>query len=146
MDDLVVRHASPFSDYFLSSRPYCCIIRNPAPGPLYPELSRLAYDRHTFLYRHLLMQAILDYLKNTGERLDTEIATATGLSLANVRSGVTELKARGAIMVCRSIRYQEGKEIEGLLCRISGYIPQAAPGRKPKAVAQAKAAAEAIAD
>ena len=92
------------------------------------------------------MQAILDYLKNTGERLDTEIAAATGLSLANVRNGVTELKARGAIMVCRSIRYQDGKEIEGLLCRISGYIPQAAPGRKPKAVTQAKAAAEAIAD
>lgn len=92
------------------------------------------------------MQAILDYLKTTGERLDTEIAAATGLSLANVRSAAAELKARGAIMVCRSIRYQEGKEIEGLLCRISGYIPQAAPGRKPKAVTQAKAAAEAITD
>ena len=99
---MVSRYASPCSDYFLSSGPYCCIIRNPAPGPLYPELSRLAYDSHTSLYRHLLMQAILDYLKNTGERLDTEIATATGLSLANVRSGVTELKARGAIMVCES--------------------------------------------
>ena len=84
------------------------------------------------------MQAILDYLKNTGERLDTEIASATGLSLANVRNGVNDLHARGAIMVCRSIRYQDGKEIDGLLCRISGYIPQAAPGRKPKSHAPAK--------
>jgi len=88
------------------------------------------------------MQAILDYLKNTGEKLDSEIAAATGLSLANVRSSVQDLHARGAIMVCKSIRYQDGKEIDGILCRISGYIPQAAPGRKPKAHTQAKAAAE----
>lgn len=86
------------------------------------------------------MQAILDYLKNTGEKLDSEIAAATGLSLANVRSSVNDLHARGAVMVCRSIRYQDGKEIDGILCRISGYIPQAAPGRKPKSHAPAKAA------
>ncbi|OGA06291.1 MAG: transcriptional regulator [Betaproteobacteria bacterium RIFCSPLOWO2_02_64_14] len=84
------------------------------------------------------MQAILDYLKNTGEQLDSEIAAATGLSLANVRLGVTDLKARGEIMVCRSIRYKDGKEVDGMLCRISGYIPPAAPGRKSKAYTQAK--------
>ena len=79
------------------------------------------------------MQAILDYLKQSGERLDSEIAAATGLSLANVRTGVNDLRARGAIMVCRSIRYKDGKEIDGILCRVSGYIPPAAPGRKSKA-------------
>ena len=79
------------------------------------------------------MQAILEYLKNTGEQLDSEIAAATGLSLAKVRTGVTDLNARGAVMVCRSIRYKDGKEIDSMLCRISGYIPPAAPGRKPKA-------------
>ena len=83
------------------------------------------------------MQAILDYLKTTGEQLESEIAAATGLSLANVRLGVTDLKARGEIMVCRSIRYKDGKEIDGLLCRISGYVPPAAPGRKSKAHTQA---------
>jgi transcription initiation factor IIE alpha subunit len=88
------------------------------------------------------MQAILDYLKNTGEKLDSEIAAATGLSLANVRNGVNDLHARGAIMVCKSIRYQDGKEIDGILCRISGYIPQAAPGRKPKSHAPAKTSNE----
>jgi hypothetical protein len=36
-------------------------------------------------------------------------------------------------MVCRSIRYKDGKEVEAMLCRISGYIPPAAPGRKSKA-------------
>jgi len=77
-------------------------------------------------------QEILQYLKDRGERLDSEIAEATGLSLAAVRSGVTDLHARGAVMVCRSIRYKDGKEINGMLCRISGYIPPLAPGRKPK--------------
>jgi hypothetical protein len=85
------------------------------------------------------MQAILEYLKNTGEQLDSEIAAATGLSLAKVRVGVTDLHARGAIMVCRSIRYKDDKEIDSMLCRISGYIPPAAPGRKSKAHTQTKA-------
>ncbi len=84
------------------------------------------------------MQAILDYLKNTGERLDSEIAAATGLSVATVRSHVTDLHARGAVMVCRSIRYKDGKEVNAMLCRISGYVPPAAPGRKSKAHLQAK--------
>ena len=87
------------------------------------------------------MQAILDYLANGGERLDSEIAAATGLSVATVRSRVSDLHAKGAIMVCRSIRYKDGKEIEAVLCRISGYIPPAAPGRKSKAHMPAKAAA-----
>ena len=79
------------------------------------------------------MQEIMEFLANTGEQLDTDIAAATGLSLATVRSRVTDLHAKGAIMVCRSIRYKDGKEIEGVLCRVSGYIPPAAPGRKSKA-------------
>lgn len=77
------------------------------------------------------MEAILDYLKQGGERLDSEIAAATGISLAAVRQHVTALQARGAVMVCRSIRYRDGKEINGLLCRVSGYVPPKAPGRKP---------------
>jgi hypothetical protein len=87
------------------------------------------------------MQEILQYLKNSGERLDSEIAAATGLSLAKVRLSVSDLHAKGAVMVCRSIRYKDGKEIDGILCRISGYIPPAAPGRKSKAQLRAKAAA-----
>jgi len=84
------------------------------------------------------MQEILQYLKNSGERLDSEIAAATGLSLAKVRLCVTDLQARGAVMVCRSIRYKDGKEIDGILCRVSGYIPPAAPGRKSEAHLPAK--------
>jgi hypothetical protein len=88
------------------------------------------------------MEAILEYLKGGAERLDSEIAAATGLSVAKVRQRVKDLQAQGAVMVCRSIRYKDGKEIDAILCRVAGYIPPAAPGRKAKAPAQAKAAAD----
>jgi DNA-binding Lrp family transcriptional regulator len=82
------------------------------------------------------LQDILKYLKNRGEQLDTEIAAATGLSLENVRQRVTKLSAAGEVMVCRSIRFDNGKQKEQMLCRIAGYIPPAAPGRKPKSHAK----------
>ena len=76
------------------------------------------------------MQAILHYLKLNGEQLDSEIAAATGISLAKVRVSVSELSAKGEVVVCRSIRFRDGKPIDGLLCRMSGYTPPASPGRK----------------
>jgi transcription initiation factor IIE alpha subunit len=75
---------------------------------------------------------ILDYLRTRGERLDAEIATDTGTSLENVRRSVATLSARGEVIVCQSIRFKDGRKIEGWLCRIAGYIPPAAPGRKAK--------------
>ena len=85
------------------------------------------------------MQEILNHLKSRGEQLDSEIATATGIPLESVRRHVSALSARGEVMTCQSIRFNDGKKIEGLLCRISGYIPPAAPGRKPKTQAKALA-------
>ena len=84
------------------------------------------------------MHEILNYLKTRGEQLDTEIAAATGLSLANVRRRVAELSARGEVMVCQSIRFENGEGREHTLCRISGYIPPKAPGRKPKGAVKAE--------
>lgn len=78
------------------------------------------------------MKEILQYLKNHGEQLDTEIAVATGISLTNVRLHVTELAAKGEVMACHSTRFDKGKKIEGISCRLAGYIPPAAPGRKSK--------------
>jgi len=77
------------------------------------------------------MQAILDYLRPGGDHLDTDIAAATGMSLDSVRAGVQCLQQRGEVMVCRSIRYLDGREVDSMLCRISGYIPPRAVGRKP---------------
>jgi len=79
------------------------------------------------------MEEILQYLKKHGERLDTEIAVATGTSLADVHLHLSHLAAKREVMVCRSIRFEEGREIEGISCRLVGYIPPAAPGRKSKA-------------
>lgn len=78
------------------------------------------------------MEEILQYLKKHGDRLDKEIAVATGISLTNVRLHLSELAAKGEIMVCSSTRFEKGEKVEGIRCRISGYIPPAAPGRKPK--------------
>jgi DNA-binding IclR family transcriptional regulator len=79
------------------------------------------------------MNEILQLLKTRGERFDSEIAEATGISLAKVRLHLTELAAKGEVMSCHSIRYEKGKKIEGIRCRVAGYIPPAAPGRKSKA-------------
>ncbi|BAN35379.1 hypothetical protein SCD_n01558 [Sulfuricella denitrificans skB26] len=78
------------------------------------------------------MKEILQYLKKHGEQLDAEIAEAIGISLTDVRLHISELAAKGEVMACNSIRFEKGEKVEGIRCRISGYIPPAAPGRKPK--------------
>jgi DeoR/GlpR family transcriptional regulator of sugar metabolism len=78
------------------------------------------------------MKEILLYLKTHGERLDAEIAQAVGVSLTTVRKHLIEMTAKGEVMSCHSIRFEKGNKIEGMSCRISGYIPPAAPGRKSK--------------
>ena len=78
------------------------------------------------------MNEILLQLQKHGELMDTAIAKATGISLANVRTYVAELTAKKEITSCHLIRYEKGKQVEGIVCRISGYIPPAKPGAKPK--------------
>ena len=79
------------------------------------------------------MEEILKYLKVNGERLDTEIAKAVGISLANVSLQLAELTAKGDVISCHLIRFEKGKKIEGISCRLAGFTPPAAPGRKSKA-------------
>jgi predicted ArsR family transcriptional regulator len=74
---------------------------------------------------------ILQYLKKNGQRLDSEIAAATGIPLAKVRLSITDLSARGEISKCSVTRYNDGKPVEGVLCRVAGSIPPKTPGRKP---------------
>ena len=78
------------------------------------------------------MNEILQYLKTHGERLDAEIAKAVGMSLTDVRKHLIELAAKGAIMSYQSTKFENGKRIEGIRCRIAGFIPPTAPGRKSK--------------
>lgn len=79
------------------------------------------------------MNEIMQYLKKNGQRLDSEIAAATGMPLTKVRFLLTDLSAKGEISKCSVVRYNDGKKIEGILCRVAGYIPPKSPGRKPGA-------------
>ncbi|MDP2762507.1 MAG: DeoR family transcriptional regulator [Sideroxyarcus sp.] len=76
---------------------------------------------------------ILQYLKKHGERLDTDIAEATGISLATVRLQLTELTTKYEVVACHSIRFSKSKKVEGTIYRVAGYTPPASPGRKSKA-------------
>ncbi len=79
------------------------------------------------------MKSILDYLKKNGEKLDAEIAAYTGLTLEKTHLHLAELAAKGDVIMCSVTRYVDDKKIEGMLCRVAGFIPPASPGRKPKA-------------
>jgi DNA-binding IclR family transcriptional regulator len=78
------------------------------------------------------MNEILQHLKTHGERLDAEIAEAVGMSLTKVRIQLLELAAKGEVMSYQSTKFENGRKIEGIRCRIAGFIPPAAPGRKSK--------------
>jgi DNA-binding IclR family transcriptional regulator len=78
---------------------------------------------------------ILPCLKKHGQRLDSELASETGLPIAKVRQRLAELSATGAIITCTLTRFDQGKRIDALLCRMSGWVPPPVPGRKAKAPA-----------
>ncbi len=74
---------------------------------------------------------ILLHLKKHGQQLDWEIAKATGLAIPDVHTGLADLSRQGEISMCRVTRYHDGEAREGFQCRLRGYVPPAAPGRKP---------------
>jgi hypothetical protein len=76
---------------------------------------------------------VLQYLKKHGQLLDSEIAVGTGISLSEVRISLSDLSALKEISNCSVIQFKNGKPVEGILCRISGYVPPATPGRKAAA-------------
>ena len=79
------------------------------------------------------MQAIMQYLKDNGESLDCEIAEEMGVSLEDVCLYLSELASKGDVIMCRTTRYVDDAPVEGMLYRVSGYVPVVSPGRKPKA-------------
>ncbi|WP_413439295.1 ArsR family transcriptional regulator [Sulfuriferula sp. GW1] len=78
------------------------------------------------------MQAdqVLNHLKKHGQLLDLEIASATGIALAQVRKTLADLTTRGEISQCSVTHFYGNKRVDGFQCRISGYVPPVAPGRK----------------
>lgn len=74
---------------------------------------------------------ILQYLKNNGERLDIELAIEMGAHLETIRRCLSDLSTKGDVIMCHTIRYNDGKEIEATLCRASAYFPPQSWGRNP---------------
>ena len=79
------------------------------------------------------MIEVLQCLKKYGQRLDLEIAKEMGVPLATVRQSLTGLAASGEIVTCSLTRFDHGKRIDAWQCRVSGYVPPPASGRKAKA-------------
>lgn len=75
--------------------------------------------------------SILRYLKTSGERLDSEIATALNVPMTQIKRQVSQLSAAGEVICCKVTRYIDGEKIEGLSCRLSCDLPAPARGRKP---------------
>ena len=74
------------------------------------------------------MQEIMQYLKKYGQRLDSEIAEATGIPLTKVRRSITDMSARGEVTKCSVTRFNGDEKFEGILCRVAGLIPPTSPG------------------
>jgi hypothetical protein len=74
---------------------------------------------------------VLECLKKHGQRLDTEIADETRMPLELVRVELKALASVGAIMMCKLTRFEAGQPVASWQCRVSGYVPPKAPGRKP---------------
>lgn len=74
---------------------------------------------------------IVELLKVHGQMLDSELAVAAGLSMRQVKALLADMSARGEIMGCSVTLYRDGKPLQALQCRLSGYVPRTAPGRKP---------------
>ena len=52
--------------------------------------------------------------------------------LATVRKRLAELSAAGDVVTCQLTRYGGSKTIAAWQCRVSGYVPALALGRRPK--------------
>jgi len=78
------------------------------------------------------MTETLQCLKEHGQRLDLQIAKEMRLPLATVRQHLTALAERREAIVCKTIQFEKGRPFEAWQGRISGFVPPATPGRKPK--------------
>jgi len=82
-----------------------------------------------------LIVEVLKCLKKYGQRLDVEIAQEMEMPLASVRERLSGLTASGEVITCRLTRFESGKKVDAWQCRLSGFMPSPAPGRKPKTAA-----------
>jgi len=80
-----------------------------------------------------MKNTILQHLRTNGEQLDVEIAKALHVPKTLVLSHISQLSSAGEVICCQVTRYVGGKQIEGVSCRLSAYVPPRATGPKPGA-------------
>jgi hypothetical protein len=90
----------------------------------------------------LMSASILQHLRTNGEQLDAAIAGALRMTHAQVASHIAQLSVAGEVICCKVTRYNDGKKIEGVSCRLSAYVPPRATGPKPGAKRAAGDSAE----
>jgi hypothetical protein len=78
------------------------------------------------------VENVLQCLRRHGQCLDLDIASEIQLPLDDVRRALELLVKGGHAITCKLTRFERGKPTEALQCRVAGYIPKPAPGRKGK--------------
>ncbi len=78
------------------------------------------------------MTETLQCLKKHGQRLDVEIAKEMRVPLATVRQHLMALAESREAIICKTIQFDKGRSFEAWQGRVSGFVPPATPGRKPK--------------
>lgn len=78
------------------------------------------------------MTETLQCLKKHGQRLDLEIAREMRVPLTTVRQHLLALVETREAIVCKTIQFENGRQFEAWQGRVSGFVPPASPGRKPK--------------
>ncbi|MGB0128993.1 MAG: transcriptional regulator [Rhodocyclaceae bacterium] len=99
------------------------------PLPVGRRRTTLRNNVEGFFYMHTI--PVLTHLKKHGQLFDAQIAAATGISLSEVRAALAALSERGEVANCNVTRFDNGVPVEKILCRVSGFSPPPAPGRKP---------------
>ena len=64
--------------------------------------------------------AIVEFLQLNGEKMESEIATALQLPMAQIQSQLAQLSVAGDVICCKVTRYGEGTKVEGTSYRLSG--------------------------
>jgi hypothetical protein len=105
-----------------------------------PDNGKRGLDKGSQANIKLFMKGVgmietLQCLKKYGQRLDLEIAKEMRVPIATVRQRLASLAAAGEVVTCTLTRFEGGKRIDAWQCRVSGYIPPPAPGRKAKSTA-----------
>ena len=101
-------------------------MRPHSPVPI-ETVTRRTVNHHS---REMPVVEVLDCLKKYGQRLDVEIARETGVPLERVRERLAALAATGEVITCSLTRFENGKRLEAWQCRVAGYVPPKAAGRK----------------